>query len=245
MTTQAYLKEFMNNVDVVACCGGTIGTSPRLSMGLATKRSIDRVTTMAMTVEEKNKIKVEARERYLATVFILGADRRRYNGLICDIENNYLNGTNKYPKTMTSAFNLLVNWKGDPTRITRHRISDGVAFTIDGVALTTLGRPRRDVSTVECHNCCEMGHYAYDCKKPKKQTGDQLLMSGIMSGEFDAIHDLEGFSFFNEDKGLRSVGTTLNNDSHGRIPKTWILLDNQSTVDVFHNPDLLKNIRVS
>ena len=27
------------------------------------------------------------------------------------------------------------------------------------------------------------------------------------------------------------------------IPRTWILLDNQSTVDLFHNKDLLQNIR--
>ena len=30
----------------------------------------------------------------------------------------------------------------------------------------------------------------------------------------------------------------------GRIPKDWVLLDNQSTTDAFSNPDLLKDIRV-
>jgi hypothetical protein len=29
----------------------------------------------------------------------------------------------------------------------------------------------------------------------------------------------------------------------GRIPEAWILLDNQSTIDVLHNEDLLNNIR--
>ena len=32
----------------------------------------------------------------------------------------------------------------------------------------------------------------------------------------------------------------INNNS---IPSSWIFLDNQSTVDVFHNPQLLRNIR--
>jgi hypothetical protein len=30
---------------------------------------------------------------------------------------------------------------------------------------------------------------------------------------------------------------------NGRIPKAWILLNNQSTVNVFHNEDLIDYIR--
>ena len=32
-------------------------------------------------------------------------------------------------------------------------------------------------------------------------------------------------------------------DESGKIPKSWILLGNQSTVDVFYNANLLRNIR--
>jgi hypothetical protein len=45
-----------------------------------------------------------------------------------------------------------------------------------------------------------MGHYATDCTKPRRQTGDQLLMKGVESGEFngDDGYGYSGFSFFND-----------------------------------------------
>ena len=241
-TPQAYLEEFINNVDVLTYCGGTLGMSACLGNALAKERNIVITTLLPL---EQHAIRMEARDRYLGTALVLGADKHRYGGLIRDIENSYLNGINKYPMTVTSAFNLLVNWKGDPSKHTRPVVSDGVAFTNDGVALATPGRARRDTSTVDCHNCGELGHYAYDCTKPRKQTGDQLLMAGMESGEFDG-GERRGFNFLNDAQESRSVGITLNSDDqHGRIPKTWILLDNQSTVDVFHNEMLLERIRVS
>jgi hypothetical protein len=43
-----------------------------------------------------------------------------------------------------------------------------------------------------------------------------------------------------------AVGTTMHTKSEGgRIPGCWILLNNQSTVDVFHNAKLLTNVRKS
>jgi hypothetical protein len=116
MTMQAYLREFNNNADVVAYCGGTIGVSPSLSLGLAAELNFNTTTG---SEADRLKISTAARERYLATAFIMGADHRRFDGLIRDIENSYLNDLDIYPKTMTAAFNLLVNWKEDPSK-TRH-----------------------------------------------------------------------------------------------------------------------------
>jgi len=46
--------------------------------------------------------------------------------------------------------------------------------------------------------------------------------------------DYEGFAFVQD--------ITCNMNDKARIPDSWILLDSQSTVDVFKNKKLLKNI---
>jgi hypothetical protein len=197
-----------------------------------------------ITEGKKHYLKLEAWDRYLATVFILGTDLIRYGGLIPYIENNYLNGTNKFPRTITAAYNLLVNWKGDPNKQPQGVTSDGVAFTNDGVALAQPARAKKDIANIECYNCGKLGHYSSDCPKPRKQTGEQLLTARIESGEFDG----NDCAFVNNGKGLssdsRSAGVTING-GQGRILNMWILLDNQSTVDVFHNSSLLERIRAS
>jgi hypothetical protein len=214
----------------------------------------------------------------------------QYEGLIREMENSYLNGLDNYPRTITAAYNLLVNWKGDPGRQPRHVVSDGVAFTNNGVALVNPGCPKRDMATIDCRNCGEYGHYTTDCPRPKKQgqTGEQLLTAGMESGESDKEFTYDdkwdSFTFVtngepntepDSDSGAkadafttddewtmcndnrinfvfvnngapqpRSVGAAFTVDKESRIPRSWILLDNQSTVDVFHNESLLKRTRV-
>jgi hypothetical protein len=65
-----------------------------------------------------------------------------------------------------------------------------------------------------------------------------MLMSGVATGELDDQEDL-AFSFYS-DASKRSV---LLNQPTGHVPLDWILLGNQSTVNVFYNKKLLRNIR--
>jgi hypothetical protein len=63
-----------------------------------------------------------------------------------------------------------------------------------------------------------------------------MLMAGLEDGEFDGEQHSTAFEFHQQDVMMKM-------SENGRVPKAWILLDNQSTVDVFHNKELLNNIR--
>ena len=94
-TPNEYLQQFTNYVDVITYSGGEVGTDPKTITMVATEMGLDHETT---TKENKLKINAEAKERYLAICFFLGADRQRYGRLLENTENNFLQGSNTYPK---------------------------------------------------------------------------------------------------------------------------------------------------
>jgi hypothetical protein len=177
----------------------------------------------------------------------MGADKRRFGTLLVEMGNEFLKygESNAYPQTVTQAYSWLLRYQKDRHGNPRHINNNEVAFTHigdkndAGVALTT-----RNLANITCHNCDEKGHYKSDRPHPpRNKTADQLLTDGVEHGEFDLE---SGYMFINDAISRNGVGIALNvNDDenkNGRIPDTWILLDNQSTGDVFHNAKLLQNI---
>ena len=100
-------------------------------------------------------------EKYLSVTFLHGSDH---------LENDYTQLQDRYPKTVTAAYSLLMNWKQDPRSFMRilGPIKDGVSFTkIDDKELllntngqNTGGAHKRDKSHITCHKCGIKGHYA-------------------------------------------------------------------------------------
>jgi hypothetical protein len=257
MTTQAYLELFQNTVDVIQHSGGAIGNHPGIVDMIMSCRGL----TAALTSDaERAEVAKEAQDEYLAVAFLLHADRTRYSSMLQDYKNDFLQGQDNYPKTITAAYNVLTNWKQDPHKVLHGNANDGVSFSNVAAGLDSIDEPgseitlatnasepkkdyqRRDKSQVTCHRCRKNGHFTNECdgeraeRQPnERQTGEQMLMAGIETGEFDNDPGV-GFTFHQESDVARKV-------KEGRVPSSWILLDNQSTVDVFHNADLLKNIR--
>eukprot|EP00978_Attheya_sp_CCMP212_P038649 scaffold193426_cov40-Attheya_sp.AAC.1 len=70
-------------------------------------------------------------------------------------------------------------------------------------------------------------------------------MAGVNDGEFESP-GVSSFMFHTDGTvaPLRHTSVTLEINQDGPVPSSCILLDNCSTVDVFHNGELLDNIRV-
>ena len=250
ITPAAYQQQFINIVDVIETTGGSIGNHLELLKSVANEEGID---VDKATPTELQRLRAASKERYLAVAFILSADRSRYGRYIEDLENNYLQGVNKYPKTVTAAFNLLTNWKQDPRHMMRivGQVNDGVSFTnvdeatapknVASVAMVVQGASGAKAKPhVLCFRCKQNGHYANDCPN-EQESGATMLLAGIEEGEFNELDD---FQFLQHGESGANV-VLQTNDKPSQVSKTWILLDNQSTVDVFANKTMLKNLRQS
>jgi Reverse transcriptase (RNA-dependent DNA polymerase)/Zinc knuckle len=238
---QQYYETFRNNVEVIEYCGGAMGTDPTivdnelLLMGSMREIADDDQVEAATAA---------ARDRVLACAFLFGSDKVRYGKLLEDLENGFTQGNDVYPATLQQAYTLLVHWKQDPRNVVRliGGVHDGVAFAnvgSDGSERTQGGGSGgrgggRRLPT--CYRCNEQGHLARDCPAERAAssgreegngdlTATQLLMQGV-----EELAVEESFQFAQID---------------GRLPDSWILLDNQSTVNIFRNKDLLQDVRAT
>jgi hypothetical protein len=157
-----------------------------------------------------------ARELSLALWFIRGANGN-YKSYLTHLLNSYLDGNDYYPTTLHEAYNILQRQESD--------VTTGGATTSNGIAFTTAGE-------VICFNCGEPGHYARNCLHPNCRSE-----GGLGSGRSGKSNKHQ--------QGVWFVTLHLHVMSQGDgvcIPLTWLLLDNQSTVDVFTNGDMLEEI---
>ena len=108
---------------------------------------------------------------------------------------------------------------------------------------------------VTCSCCGQRGHYASECNATneevqqyrasqlpatKNDSGEQLLHSGVLQDDSD--NDITTSWIFNQTHIVHDH-THLETRHGGQLPMEWVLLDNQSTIDVFVNRRLLRNIR--
>jgi Zinc knuckle len=247
MPNQDYFQRFQNLVDVVEQCGGGIGNVKELQTEML---KIVAVNPSSPTSDEVVLAKTKSRDRFFATIFFLRADRARYGSLQRDVQNERLQGQDRYPNTLVEAYNLLVNWKPDPRPY--HQTSGP---TNDGVTFANVGK--KDKSQVKCFKCNRMGHFAHECDGTKQeanttpQSGNNSQQSGndsavvhINAGVNDSDDEYSTSEFlFHTNGQQQSIHSDIQED--GKVSKDWILLDNQSTIDVFFNRQLVRNIRES
>jgi hypothetical protein len=104
-------ERFKDNVTTLERLGGEIGCQAERIKALIEASSSS--SSSLVTSVGRERAKTQAKDRYLAVLFLINCDQRRYGSLLRDIENEYTRGTNTYPLTLNSAYDYVVNYRPD------------------------------------------------------------------------------------------------------------------------------------
>jgi hypothetical protein len=238
MTNAKFLETFQTLVLVITECRGEIRHNLR---GILTALKEKMRGLASANLKELDEAKATSKERYLAVAMISACDNSRYNRLSEELENDYTKGSNHYPKTITEAYNLIVNYRQSKPSGRIYNDSEGVAFTNVDANRQHHDRQLRDIDKVEFYNCNKKGHYSNECpdKEPEKEKGKEKEKekqakegtAATMMAEETSVFNYDNWEEFNFHQSTRKVNPA------------WILLDNCSTTDIFCNKKLLTNIQ--
>ena len=108
-------------------CGASLGEDDGIITKVLEHHDIEPATA---TATQKENTRIEAQEWYYGLAFLMGADRVRFGRYLEDLENDFTQGVDRYPKSRVDAHHVLANWKQDPRNLVRLTGgNDGVQFT--------------------------------------------------------------------------------------------------------------------
>ncbi len=193
MTVNDYLDRFVDLTEMVEHCHGGLGDDTYYvdEMLRRDNKTLDNATNVEITAARE-----KCQQEYLASQFLLRADKFRFGKLIEDTQNAYLQGKRSprdsgYPTSLVEAHALLLNWRHDPRNGSVPDRSSGVAFNQrnddsdddmsggqqdasddeeEGATMTQQEDKRKRQSRFKkkCHFCGSEDHRHWECPKKKK-----------------------------------------------------------------------------
>jgi hypothetical protein len=130
------------------------------------------------------------KDGYLAMAFLENSDPHRFSGLWTQLKNSMLLGHNDYPSNLTSAYDLLCNFK--PVGAARRTDNSAVNVNFVQKPTTPDATPATDApaptpgnngvlsALTFCYNCRLHGHIARFCPSPRTAGGSKVCKSASL-----------------------------------------------------------------
>ena len=112
-------------------------------------------------------------------MFLHQSDRRRYDKLLEELENDFTKGNDDYPQTLVKAYHLLCEYKHYTPKFVPSDSSSSVAFVQKTKSMSRTSEKVKDDSWIlkaTCHECGEIGHIRPQC--PLILDGDDSKTEG-------------------------------------------------------------------
>jgi hypothetical protein len=111
----------------------------------------------ALTDQEK------ARGKFLACLFLNGADRERFKQVVNNLNNDFILGKISYPEDAAGMLHLLSNHRGNSGGPSKQleTLQDGVIST----SFTQTGATAKNKQNRKCNYCKMFGHLEENCRK--------------------------------------------------------------------------------
>ena len=111
-------------MDVAERAGGAVGVQEDR---IITELEHVAIDADVHTEEERTRATQIARDKYLAVLFLLNSDKRRYGTLVTNISNEFVRGNDTYPTTLNGSYDYIVNYT-EVNASTGHGDEGGLCF---------------------------------------------------------------------------------------------------------------------
>lgn len=246
--------------------GGEIGAEKMLVEAYLKK--VNTTVTYDKCVDDGQMLdaKEKSKEAHLACVFVMGLCQVRYGKLVKDIKNDQANDRDSWPKTVHKAYELVQTWMFDRRNHSGRRVNgpanDGISFgTVgertkkDGDKDTqSAGGGKHGRRNIKCWKCGKPGHMAYECTESTDSNDNNKECKSTRVYKNDVTIDRK--TYCEDDKVVGKFAASMlaadecvpmtehecwlmHTGDGGKLPQDWLLLDTQSTTNVFSNPALV------
>ena len=222
---------------------------------LTLEKFVENHPNLNTSGSNKDDLTEKSYNQLIAYIFISGADSKKSGDLVKNLSNDYALGNDKYPKDLAAAMNSVANYKSADVNCNKKRddknnsnenSSNETQLGFMQGGRNRNGRGGRNPNpNIKCHRCGERGHIAAKCTAaaPANQA-----TSNAQQGSNENTNDNTNA----QQQSTRSVqlfcqdGITMQAAKHGfddNYLRGQLLLDNQSTTDIWCRPELLENVR--